>query len=267
MPAWQLALDPRVVDFGVNFGAPPAESSNPGWLTSWTPYVPSVVPPGKETGPPETTAPAASSMAGPDWYERLPDSTIAKLYAANPDAVRADLKDLLGWAPPQSTFQILARDRVLPDLVLIPSWIGSHLDDGERLWLDPSRLGEASKTLAKDCSSAEPIRCFYQDAVRTWRSMGFRVHPFGYDWRQPVEMSANRLYHLLKLIDTDSAVVIGHGLGGLIAMECAIRFRSGATLFPWRFKSAFPCTAVSPHRKPCVDNCRCSAISHCWGMN
>ena len=38
VPSWQLALDPRVVDFGVNFSARAGTPSQPTWLDAWQPY-------------------------------------------------------------------------------------------------------------------------------------------------------------------------------------------------------------------------------------
>jgi len=38
VPTWQLALDPRIVDFGINFSAHPPIAEQPSWLDAWKPY-------------------------------------------------------------------------------------------------------------------------------------------------------------------------------------------------------------------------------------
>jgi endonuclease G len=60
VPTWQLALDPRVVDFGVNFSTRPSTHARPTWLEAWQPYLANS--PGSQTA----SAEAATRSAGPD---------------------------------------------------------------------------------------------------------------------------------------------------------------------------------------------------------
>lgn len=139
---------------------------------------------------------------------------------------------------------VAAADR--PVVVVLPGIMGTHLRAGsQRVWLDPLQLatGKLSR-LAWDNPSVEGealFAMFYGKAC-AHLAQTHRVEPFPYDWRQPLDVLADRLGehldHLLK--STQQPVrLLAHSMGGLVIRACihkrpavmdALMARDGARL-------------------------------------
>lgn len=255
VPAWELARDPRFVDAGVNFVPAPAagqprtpDEGGPVWLGAWK---------GRE-GAAGTPAPAApgsglealsttqASILDPGWYERYSDEELQRLYQRDPEQFRALLAATMPTEDAQLLYDTVLRDASveglfsrpvdpsLPEIVLIPGILGSHLDRpgwGGRSWLNPITLpfSNLRNTLGLDGNGNDPnslqpdgyLRTSYGDAARAWRNQGFRVHEFSYDWRLPLAVSARRLGEFLRerrRARRDARFVfVCHSMGGLVA--------------------------------------------------
>lgn len=116
-----------------------------------------------------------------------------------------------------------------PVLVLLPEFLASHLrrrPGGERIWFD-------GPTMARE--GLEPLRSMEAGAIAAERPFALaygdlcahlgrshRLAPFAYDWRQPLDVLADRLAaHLNRLLEetADRRVpvrLLAHGMGGLV---------------------------------------------------
>ena len=174
VPTWELALDSKVVDLGLNFtdfpGAVAAAGGTPPiWTRTWdtvTPLVseenipPAPTPPVPGAAPAETLLPVA-----PDWFERISD--VELLEAMRRDRVQTErliretllpkeADDLIGdlqrglqpvaaTSTEEGIFDfLLGGDKVdpsLPEIILLHGIMGGHLAAygglGGRIWLSP----------------------------------------------------------------------------------------------------------------------------------
>ena len=263
VPPWQLALDAKVVDLGVQFRRVFATgSAPPAWLRYWDEAVlaapaaglPALVRSGKK--PKERMA-----FSG-EWLldrARMEDVVIA--LRDDPEATLAVLSEVLGpddakelaaqivLHPQEGVFDFLDPfpdpDPDLPEIIYLHGIMGGHLARPgflrDRLWLDPldvvlGNLGKAL-TLADDGLSTfdklrplEPdgmLQSFYGDAERAWRKKRFVVHSLSYDWRLSIESLADMLHNFIqarKLAQPMKRFVLAaHSMGGLVSSMYAMR--------------------------------------------
>lgn len=267
VPMWELARDPRMVDAGLNFQRPSDEpapgdgetiAEAPAWLSAWT---------GREEVPapaasPGTDQPAAvpaapgiirATVLDPGWFERYSDEELRRLYQRDPDGFRVLLAASFSAREAQEIYDTVlfdasvegmaeraAADPSLPEIVLLPGILGSNLRSAGRLraWLDLLMLPVTNflSSLGLDTNGNDPnsllpdgyIQTSYRQAARAWRSQGFTVHEFSYDWRKPLAKAAQGLDAFLRARrharrEARFALVC-HSMGGLVASVWARDF-------------------------------------------
>jgi len=112
---------------------------------------------------------------------------------------------------------------LLPDLFATHLW---HRSERKRLWFDPSDRGRAALVDLRDLHdpAIEPeklIELIYGDLCRELLR-SHHVERFAYDWRQPLEITAEQLAALLRRLLTAPELgggpvrLLAHGLGGLV---------------------------------------------------
>ncbi|WP_300449726.1 CHAT domain-containing protein [Accumulibacter sp.] len=115
-----------------------------------------------------------------------------------------------------------------PVVVLLPGLMGSHLwlNGRDRVWFDP--LDIAGGGLAKiawgrpGIEAEKPFAMFYADLC-AFLARSQRVERFAYDWRQPLDVLAERLATFLaRLLDETKQPVrlLAHSAGGLLVRAC-----------------------------------------------
>ncbi|HZP87970.1 MAG TPA: CHAT domain-containing protein, partial [Burkholderiales bacterium] len=138
-----------------------------------------------------------------------------------------------------------AADR--PVVVVLPGVMGSHLtvNGKDRVWLDP--VGIAAGGLSKiewgrSGVEAEELFGMSYGEVCQELAKSHRVEPFPYDWRQPLDVLAERLGEFLDQLmkQTEQPIrLLAHSMGGLVVRACiykrrpvmdALMARSGARL-------------------------------------
>jgi pimeloyl-ACP methyl ester carboxylesterase len=125
----------------------------------------------------------------------------------------------------------------LPDIVMLPGFMGMNLDDaqGRRIWLSPVPIatGELAGQLALDASGttaaipglevqpSEPIGFIYARALRSWREAGFMVHVFPLEFRRS---ALDTMVEIKAFLDALAAarpgrrvVFVGHSMGAILA--------------------------------------------------
>ncbi len=181
VPAWELALDKRIVDLGVEFvdyaGAVVAAASAepPIWLESWK----GLAPPTTEAAPPAGVAVtvihaggAPSLPVAPDWFERVSDAELVEAMrrdrATTERLIRETLlpreaDDLIGdlsralqpsteATVEEGIFDFLTGgprvDSSLPEIIFLHGIMGGHLaaygSFGGRIWLSPLAFAAGS---------------------------------------------------------------------------------------------------------------------------
>jgi pimeloyl-ACP methyl ester carboxylesterase len=125
----------------------------------------------------------------------------------------------------------------LPDLVLLPGFVGMNMDDadGRRIWLStlPIAAGELAPRLALDPSGTGdaspglgvrpngPIGFVYGRAIRAFEEAGLSVHVFPLECRQDALRSAAQLADFVKGIAAARPgkrfVFVGHSMGAILA--------------------------------------------------
>ena len=239
VPMWEFARDPRVVDAGVNFAPLPArtqprtpEEGGPVWLGVWkgreemaaqAPAPSPDAPAESAPSAPEALPAAQSRLIDPGWFERCADGELRRMYQRDPEQLRRLLASSFSGEEAQLVYDTVlfdasvegvaerAPDASLPEIVLIPGIMGSHLNNGGfwgRAWLNLLTLPFANlrATLGLDANGNDPhtlspdgyLEMAYGSAARTWRRQGYLVHPFAYDWRKPLDHSAGRLDSFLR---------------------------------------------------------------------
>ncbi|MFN9545599.1 MAG: CHAT domain-containing protein [Cyanobacteriota bacterium] len=122
-----------------------------------------------------------------------------------------------------------------PVVVVVPGFMGSHLwrqTRQERIWFDPRHgIGERLRQLSDLQDAAlEPeklLDLIYGDLCRTLLE-SHRVVRFPYDWRQPLELLAERLGAVLRPLVAEAEErrpvrLLAHGMGGLVVRACMAR--------------------------------------------
>ncbi|HKB98806.1 MAG TPA: trypsin-like peptidase domain-containing protein [Terriglobales bacterium] len=227
VPVWELASDARVVDAGVNFTptiATPVprtpEEGGPIWLAAWKDREITVTAPpraGAEALPPDRT-----TLIDPGWFERCSDEELRRLYQRDPEQFRSllaasftadeaqDIYDTVLFDASVEGVRERAVDPSLPEIILLPGILGSHLRGSfwGRSWLNLLTLPfvDLLRTLGLDANGNDPnnlapdgyMETSYAKAARTWRHEGFMVHEFCYDWRKPLAQSAQRLDRFMR---------------------------------------------------------------------
>ncbi len=116
-----------------------------------------------------------------------------------------------------------------PTVVVLPDCFASHLwQQGERkrLWFDPADRSRSALVEVRDLHdlAIEPekvIDLIYGDLCRELLQT-HRVERFAYDWRQPLDVSAERLAALLRRLLSAPELaggpvrLLAHGMGGLV---------------------------------------------------
>lgn len=127
-----------------------------------------------------------------------------------------------------------AISRDLPVVVVLPGMMGSHLsvNGKDRVWFDPLDIasGGLSK-IAWEQSGVEAeqlFNMFYGDLCE-FLSKSHRIERFAYDWRQPLDVLAERfaefLDHLLR--ETQQPIrLLAHSMGGLVVRASIHRRRA-----------------------------------------
>jgi len=135
----------------------------------------------------------------------------------------------------------------LPVVVVLPGVMGSHLavNGTDRVWFDPLDIaaGGLSK-IAWEQSGVEAeklFEMFYGD-ICEYLSTSHRVERFAYDWRQPLDVLAERFAEFLDRLlreTTQPVRLLAHSMGGLVvrasihkrrAVIDALMARDGARL-------------------------------------
>jgi hypothetical protein len=122
----------------------------------------------------------------------------------------------------------------LPVVVVLPGIMGSHLRAGgkDRVWFDPAGLaigGLARIGWDKKGIEAEDLFRQLYGRLCEQLSESHRVEPFPYDWRQPLDVLAERLGEFLDrlLKETDKPIrLLAHSMGGLVVRGCIHRRRA-----------------------------------------
>jgi endonuclease G len=234
IPMWDLARDARMVAAGLNFtpaltvAAPRIpEDGGPAWLSAWKDLEQTLAGPGQPVSPPpaagpEPLPPARSSLIDPGWFERYSDEELRRLYQRDPEQFRSllaasfspeeaqDLYDTLLFDASVEGVRERAADPTLPEIILLPGILGSHLRGGfwGRSWLNPLTLPFSNllQTLGLDANGNDPnnlvpdgyVEMSYARAARAWRREGFMVHEFSFDWRRPLAQAARRLDSFMR---------------------------------------------------------------------
>ena len=125
-----------------------------------------------------------------------------------------------------------AADR--PVVVVLPGVMGTHLqiDGNDRVWFDP--LDIASGGLGKiawDRPNVEAEELFSMFYGRLCGELAktHRVETFPYDWRQPLDVLAERLGEFLARLmkQTDKPIrLLAHSMGGLVVRACIHKRRA-----------------------------------------
>ena len=133
-----------------------------------------------------------------------------------------------------------------PVVVVLPGIMGSNLKaGGDRVWFDlPDLVGGGLARIGWDQKGIETDDLFARSYGKLCNelSRSHRVERFAYDWRQPLDVLAERLGSFLdKLLkDTQQPVrLLAHSMGGLVVRACihkrrpvmdALMSRKGAQL-------------------------------------
>jgi len=140
------------------------------------------------------------------------------------DAFRAlpDPSDFAAALQAASTRDAAGRDR--PVVVVLPGVMGSHLKRGkdDRVWFDPLDIavGGLSKiAFGQSGVEADDLFEMFYGKLCQELSRSQRVERFAYDWRQPMDVLAERLGALLErlLQETKQPIrLLAHSMGGLV---------------------------------------------------
>jgi hypothetical protein len=158
-------------------------------------------------------------------------------YAAALAAAARDV--LLGRAP--------AADVQRPVVVVLPGVMGSHLRAGprDRVWLDVPDIavgGLAKIGWDKPGIEADGLFDMSYGKLCLRLAESHRVEKFAYDWRQPLDVLAERLGEFLDRLMKETAQpirLLAHSMGGLVVRACihkrrpvmdALMARDGARL-------------------------------------
>ena len=125
-----------------------------------------------------------------------------------------------------------AADR--PIVVLLPGVMGSHLqvNGKDRVWFDLGDIatgGLAKIEWTRSGVEAEELFAMFYGRVCKHLADSHRVEPFPYDWRQPLDVLAERLGEFLDrlLRQTQQPIrLLAHSMGGLVVRACIFKRRA-----------------------------------------
>ena len=255
VPAWELALDSRVVDVGVQFDPAAAPIAQPAVVAAWNSI------------PTEVAAAPRETVVGvrypADWFERASTEDLVQALATNRDAAEAAIRATLKPAHADQLIQELTPpaagaaateglldlfdpppDPDLPEIVWLHGILGGHLARPNflrtRIWLNPLELavGNVATNLALERDGASSVdgrrletdgmlQVFYGEAERAWRRQRFVVHDFSYDWRLNIDQLADKLHSSLQALIQERPcrrfLIVAHSMGGLVVSIYAER--------------------------------------------
>ena len=121
-----------------------------------------------------------------------------------------------------------------PIVVVLPGVMGSHLQAGghDRVWFDPLDIasgGLAKIAWGKPGVEAEELFAMFYGKLCEHLGSSHRVERFPYDWRQPLDVLAERLGEFLDrlLKETEAPIrLLAHSMGGLVVRACIHKRRS-----------------------------------------
>ncbi|MGS0757258.1 esterase/lipase family protein, partial [Roseateles sp. GG27B] len=121
-----------------------------------------------------------------------------------------------------------------PIVVVLPGVMGSHLrvSGNDRVWFDPGDIatGGLSKIeWARPAVEAEELFAMFYGRVCKYLADTHRVEPFPYDWRQPLDVLAERLGEFLDQLMKQSQQpirLLAHSMGGLVVRACIYKRRA-----------------------------------------
>jgi pimeloyl-ACP methyl ester carboxylesterase len=256
VPAWELALDSRVVDAGVQFDPATSPIPQPAVVAAWNSIPTEVTPAPRET--------VVGVRYPADWFERASTEDLVQALATNRDAAESAIRATLTPAHADHLIQELTPpaagpaaaeeglldlfdpppDPDLPEIVWLHGILGGHLARPNflrtRIWLNPLEFAAGNvatdMTLEKDGASPANgrrletdgmLQIFYGGAERAWRKQRFVVHDFSYDWRLNIEQLADKLHSSLQALTQERPsrrfLIVAHSMGGLVAATYAQR--------------------------------------------
>lgn len=123
-----------------------------------------------------------------------------------------------------------------PIVVVLPGVMGSHLRAGpkDRVWFDPLDIaaGGLEKLAWQDSGAgveADELFAMFYGKLCEQLATSHRVEPFPYDWRQPLDVLAERLGEFLDrlLKESDQPIrLLAHSMGGLVVRACIHKRRA-----------------------------------------
>ncbi len=121
-----------------------------------------------------------------------------------------------------------------PVVVVLPGIMGSHLRVGakDRVWFDPGDIatgGLAKIAWAQATVEADELFAMFYGRVCEHLAASHRVEPFPYDWRQPLDVLAERLGAFLERLmqKTQQPIrLLAHSMGGLVVRACIHKRRA-----------------------------------------
>ncbi len=116
----------------------------------------------------------------------------------------------------------------LPVVVVLPGVMGSHLavSADDRVWFDPAdiALGGLDKIAwGRPDVEAEKLFSMFYGKLCQHLAQSHRVEPFAYDWRQPLDVLAERFGEFLDRLlksTTQPVRLLAHSMGGLVVRAC-----------------------------------------------
>lgn len=125
-----------------------------------------------------------------------------------------------------------AADR--PVVVVLPGIMGSHLRVGakDRVWFDPGDIatgGLAKIEWSQPTVEADELFAMFYGRICKQLADSHRVEPFPYDWRQPLDVLAERLGEFLDRLmhQTQQPIrLLAHSMGGLVVRACIYKRRA-----------------------------------------
>lgn len=123
---------------------------------------------------------------------------------------------------------------LLPVVVVLPGVMGSHLEvgAGDRIWFDPAdiALGGLDRIAwGKPDVEAEKLFDNFYGELCLYLAQSHRVVPFAYDWRQPLDVLAERFGEFVdRLLEgtTQPVRLLAHSMGGLVVRACIHKRRA-----------------------------------------
>ena len=164
----------------------------------------------------------ASDPAGVAAFRALP----GRFEEIDASAERAQLRSIATTRGTDSA--------ALPVVVVLPGVMGSHLAVGgdDRVWFDPAdiALGGLDKIAwGRADVEAEKLFDMFYGALCRHLAQSHRVEPFAYDWRQPLDVLAERFGEFLDSLlrgTTQPVRLLAHSMGGLVVRACIHKRRT-----------------------------------------